>query len=127
MATHRIERIDGQIQRELSLLLRQKVKDSRIQEASISVTKVKTAPDLKTAVVYVSIFGRDEEKKEVLAALQKASGYFRSAVGKILKTHSTPAFTFKIDDSVEYGMHIDSILKDLHESGQVSEELPEEE
>ena len=51
MATHRIERIDGQIQRELSLLLRQKVKDSRIQEASISVTKVKTAPDLKTAAI----------------------------------------------------------------------------
>ncbi|MGI6108922.1 MAG: 30S ribosome-binding factor RbfA [Eubacteriaceae bacterium] len=126
MASHRIERIDGQIQRELSLLLRQKVKDTRIQEASVSITRVKTTPDLKTADVYVSIFGDDAEKREVLAALQKASGYFRSSVGKILKTHSTPALTFKLDDSVEYGMHIDSILKDLHEKGQVSEELPEE-
>lgn len=126
MPSYRLERIDGTIQRELSLLISHKVKDRRIQEASVSVTKVKTQPDLKAATVYVSIFGDEDEKKEVLQALQKASGFFRSSIGKVLKTYSTPALTFKLDDSVEYGMHIDSILNELHESGQVSSELPEE-
>jgi len=126
MASHRLERIDGLIQRELSLLIAHKVKDQRIQQASVSVTKVSTTQDLKQATVYVSIFGDDEEKKQVLAALAKAAGFLRSEIGKILKTHSTPALIFKLDDSVEYGMHIDNILKGLHESGQVSAQLPSE-
>ncbi len=126
MASHRIERIDAMIQRELSVLIASKVKDRRLQEAPLSITKVKTTPDLKMATVYVSILSDDAEKKQVLEALKRASGYFRSELGKILNTHTTPALTFKIDDSVEYGMHIESILDDLKKSGQVSETLPDE-
>ena len=113
MASHRIEKINGQIQRELSLIIQQKMKDSRFNRDTLSITNVKAAPDLKTATVYVSIFGTPEEKEEVLGLLDNAKGFLRANLGKVLKVHSIPALTFKLDDSVEYGIHIDSILASL--------------
>ena len=70
MASHRSEKINGQIQRELSLLLQQKVKDSRILDNNVSITQVRATPDLKSATVYVSILGDDEQKKKVLEGLE---------------------------------------------------------
>lgn len=113
MASHRSEKINGQIQRELSLLLQQKVKDSRILDNNVSITQVRATPDLKSATVYVSILGDDEQKKKVLEGLEHASGFLRSNLGSTIKLHSVPALQFELDNSVEYGMHIESILKDL--------------
>ncbi len=113
MASHRREKINGQIQRELSLLLQQKIKDSRILDNNVSITQVKATPDLKTATVYVSILGEEDQKKKVLEALDHASGFLRSNLGATIKLHSVPALKFELDNSVEYGMHIESILKDL--------------
>lgn len=127
MANHRLERLNGQLQRELSILISQKVKDARVRDASIVVTKVKATPDMKEAVVYVSITAPEEEKKEVMEALKHASGFLRSQLGRILRTYTTPSLVFKLDDSVEYGMHIESILKDLKEQGAVSEQPLESE
>lgn len=122
MASHRIEKINGQIQRELSLIIQQKMKDSRFNRDTLSITNVKAAPDLKTATVYVSIFGTPEEKEEVLGLLDNAKGFLRANLGKVLKVHSIPALTFKLDDSVEYGMHIDSILASLKKGKGASED-----
>ena len=122
MASHRIEKINGQIQRELSLIIQQKMKDSRFNRDTLSITHVKAAPDLKTATVYVSIFGTSEEKEEVLGLLDNAKGFLRANLGKVLKVHSIPALTFKLDDSVEYGMHIDSILASLKKNKGASED-----
>ncbi len=127
MANHRLERLNGQLQRELSILISQKVKDARVRDASIVVTKVKATPDMKEAVVYVSITAPEEEKKEVMEALKHASGFLRSQLGRILRTYTTPSLVFKLDDSVEYGMHIESILRDLKEQGAVSEQPLESE
>lgn len=113
MGSHRSEKINGQIQRELSLLIHQKIKDSRIIENNVSITQVKATPDLKTATVYVSILGDEEQKKKVLDALVHASGFLRSNLGSTIKLHSVPALQFELDNSVEYGLHIESILKDL--------------
>lgn len=113
MASHRSKRINGQIQRELSLLLQQKVKDSRILDSNVSITQVRATPDLKSATVYVSILGDEEQKKRVLEALKHASGFLRSSLGSTIKLHSVPALQFELDNSVEYGMHIESILRDL--------------
>ncbi|MEF9918455.1 MAG: 30S ribosome-binding factor RbfA [Eubacterium sp.] len=113
MAAHRIEKINGQIQRELSLIIQQKMKDSRLNRNTLSITSVKATTDLKTATIYVSIFGTTEEKEEILGLLDNAKGFLRSNLGKVLKVHSIPALTFELDDSVEYGMHIDSILAGL--------------
>lgn len=121
MASHRIEKINGQIQRELSLIIQQKIKDSRLKKDTLSITQVKAAPDLKTATVYISTFGTAEEKQEVLQLLDNAKGFLRRDLGKVLKVHSIPALTFKLDDSVEYGMHIEEILAGLKQQKGVSD------
>lgn len=113
MASHRIEKINGQIQRELSLLILQKIKDARIRESNVSITQVKATPDLKSATVYVSVFGDESQKKGVLDVLNHASSFLRSNLGHTVKLHSVPALKFELDNSVEYGMHIESILSDL--------------
>ncbi|MEG0378063.1 MAG: 30S ribosome-binding factor RbfA [Eubacterium sp.] len=93
--------------------MQQKMKDNRFKRETISITRVKATSDLKTATVFVSIFGTPEEKQEILGLLDNAKGFLRSNLGKVLKVHSIPALTFKLDDSIEYGMHIDSILASL--------------
>jgi len=108
-----MEKINVQIQRELSLIIQQKVKDQRLHKDTLSITNVKTTPDLKMATVLISVYGSKEEKENALEALENAKGFLRSNLGKVLKTHMTPALTFKLDDSVEYGMHIDEILASL--------------
>lgn len=123
MASHRIEKINGQIQRELSLIIQHKLKDSRLNKDTLSITQVKAAPDLKTAVVFVSVFGTPEEKKLALERLDNAKGYLRAELGKVLKVHSIPAMTFKLDDSVDYGMHIDAILAEIKKN----EGIPDDE
>ncbi|WKY46556.1 30S ribosome-binding factor RbfA [Eubacteriaceae bacterium ES3] len=119
MGSHRIERINGQIQRELSLLVLQKIKDSRIRDKNVSITQVKATPDLKTATVYVSILGDEEEKENVLEVLNHASSFLRSNLGHTIKLHSVPALTFVMDNSVEYGMHIESILNDIKKKKEI--------
>lgn len=125
-SSHRLERINGKLQRDLSLLISTRIKERVIQEASIGVTLVKATPDLKEAKVYVSILGDQNEKKEVLEALDRASGFLRREIGKNLTTYNTPQLHFILDESVEYGNRIDSILSDLKESGQISETISEE-
>ena len=113
MASHRIEKINGQIQRELSLIIQQKMKDKRLNPTGLSITRVKATPDLKVATVYVSILGSDQEKEDALASLESAKGFLRSNLGKVLKTHSTPALIFKLDGSVEYSLHIEALLSEI--------------
>lgn len=125
-SSHRLERLNGKLQRDLSLLVANKVKDSRLIDSSVSITGVQATPDLKEATVFVSVIGSEEEKKGVIQALKHAKGFLRSEIAKGMKTYQTPAFNFVLDDSVEYGNRIESILEELRESGQISETLPEE-
>ncbi|MBM6967577.1 30S ribosome-binding factor RbfA [Pseudoramibacter alactolyticus] len=115
MASHRKEKIDAQIQRELSLIIRQKTKDKRLHNNTLSITGVKATPDLKAATVYISVLGSEEDAQGVMEALEKAKGFLRSSLGKIMKTHMIPELHFKRDESVAYGMHIDAILNELHQ------------
>ena len=70
----------------------------------------------------MSVFSEHLEKEEVLGLLDNAKGFLRANLGKVLKVHSIPALTFKLDDSVEYGMHIDSILASLKKNKGASED-----
>lgn len=114
--SHRKEKINAQIQRELSLIIRQKTKDARLHNNTMSITGVKATPDLKVATVYISVMGDADEKADVMAALDSAKGFLRSCLGRTMKTHMIPELHFKLDESVEYGMHIDQILKSLHQN-----------
>ena len=78
----------------------------------ISVTKVKVTPDLKYAKVYISILNAKNTKND-LAILKKSSGLTRSLLAKRINLRITPELIFVLDDSMEYGERIDSILKEI--------------
>ena len=108
---NRISRIDEEYRKELSQIIGFELKNSSIT-GMISVTKVKVTPDLKYAKVYVSIFN-SKNIKETMDGLKKSSGFIRSELAKRINLRNTPELVFEIDDSMEYGAKIDSILKEI--------------
>ena len=107
----RFGRINEEYRKELSYIIDQKLKNSNIT-GLISVTKVKVTTDLKFAKVYVSIYN-SKNIKDTLAGLKKASGFIRSELAKKINLRNTPELIFVLDDSLEYGERIDSILKEI--------------
>ena len=120
MSTNRIGRINEEIQRELSALLRN-VKDPRVQKTMISVTRVQTTSDLRYAKVYVSMLDKDQTK-EVLKGLKSAGGWLRRELGAKLQLRYTPELVWEVDDSITHGARIFDILATLD----IPEDAPEE-
>ena len=98
MASNRIGRINEEIQRELSDLLRN-LKDPRVQNTMISITRVETTPDLRWAKVYVSFLEADRAK-EAIKGLQSAGGYLRRELGRALQLRYTQELQWSLDDSI---------------------------
>jgi len=111
MPNNKIERINEDIQRVLSTLIRN-MKDPRIRQGMISITSVDTTGDLRIAKVYVSAFDIKSEK-EFLQALKSASGYLRRELGQVLDLRYTPELQFELDKSMERGARINTILANL--------------
>ena len=111
MASNRIGRINEEIQRELSDLLRE-LKDPRVQKTMLSITRVETTPDLRYAKVYVSLLDK-EYTKETLAGLKSSAGYLRRELGRSLQLRYTPELQWQADDSITHGAHILEILSKL--------------
>ena len=111
MANNKIERINEDIQRVLSTLLRD-IKDPRLHQGMISVTDVKTTNDLRYANVFLSVFGMESEK-EFRKGLKSAAGYLRRELGRALTLRYTPELVFELDNSIERGAKINSLLNDL--------------
>ena len=109
MASNRIGRINEEIQRELSTLIRS-VKDPRVT-GMISVTAVDTTPDLKFAKIYISVLDKSDST-QVLKGLKSASGWLRRELGRALNLRYTPELTFVQDDSIDKGAHILDLLRD---------------
>ena len=108
MASNRIGRINEEIQREMSTLIRT-VKDPRVS-GMISVTAVNTTPDLKFCKVYISVLDKSDVA-QVLKGLKSASGYLRRELGRALNLRNTPELTFVRDDSIDQGAHILEMLR----------------
>ena len=108
MASNRIGRINEEIQREMSSLIRT-VKDPRVS-GMISVTAVNTTPDLKFCKVYISVLDKSDVE-QVLKGLKSASGYLRRELGRALNLRNTPELTFVRDDSIDQGAHILDMLR----------------
>ena len=106
-----ILRINEDIQRELSMLLRN-IKDPRINQGMISITKVDTSGDLGVAKVYLSVYDL-KSKTDFLKGLKSASGHLRYELGQALKLRHTPKLQFELDKSLERGANIASILNNL--------------
>ena len=105
-------RINGEVQKELSQIIRREIKDPRIHMMT-SVTGAQVAPDLKTCKVYISVLGTDEEKADTLAGLRSAEGYIRRMLAKNLNLRNTPQLTFLLDTSIEYGVTMAKKIADL--------------
>lgn len=110
MASNRIGRINEEIQRELSGLIRA-VKDPRVK-GLISITAVETTPDLRYAKVHVSVLDKGDVN-EVVKGLKSAGGYLRRELGSALSLRYTPELIFERDDSIDKGAHILSLLENL--------------
>ena len=108
MASNRIGRINEEIQREMSSLIRT-VKDPRVS-GLISVTAVDTTPDLKFCKIYISVLDKSDVD-QVLKGLKSASGYLRRELGRTLNLRNTPELTFVRDDSIDQGAHILEMLR----------------
>ena len=111
MGELRVRKIQEFIKQEVSNIILRELKDPRI--GFITVTDARITGDLREATVYVSLFGSDAEKADTLKALKSANGYIRSEVGKSLGIRSPPTIEFKEDTSLDYGMKIDKILRDI--------------
>ena len=108
----RLGRINEELRKEISNIITFELKDPNIT-GLISVTKVKVTPDLKFAKVYVSILNAKNNEK-TLQGLKDSSGFIRTQIAKTVNLRITPQLVFEIDDSIEYGMKIDSIIKNLN-------------
>lgn len=111
MASNRINRINEEIQKELSSLLRC-VKDPRVQDCMISITRVETTPDLRYTKVYVS-FLQEEKVKDAMAGLKSAAGWIRRQLGSNLKLRYAPEIVWALDDSITYGAHMLELINSL--------------
>ena len=111
MASNRIGRINEEIQKELSGLIRN-LKDPRVQDTMISITHVETTPDLRWAKVYVS-FLQEERAKDALAGLKSAGGYLRRELGRALNLRYTPELNWALDDSITYGAKMRKLINSL--------------
>lgn len=109
-------RINGEVQRELSNIIRGEIKDPRINPLT-SVVAVEVAPDLKTCKAYISVLGDEESQAKTLVGLKSAEGFIRSKLAKTVNLRNTPEIRFVLDQSIEYGVKmskmIDEVTKDI--------------
>ena len=111
MASNKLARTNDDIQIVLSKLLRE-IKDPRVQQGMISVTRVETTGDLRYSKVWLSVMGMKDEK-EFKKGLKSASGWLRRELGNTMKLRYTPELVFEIDHSIEYGAHISQVISAL--------------
>ena len=111
MASNRILLINEEIQKELSALLRT-VKDPRVQDVMISITRVETTPDLRYTKVYVSLL-QNEKAKEAMAGLKSAAGFLRRQLGSNLRLRYAPEIVWAEDDSITYGAKMLDLINSL--------------
>ena len=108
---NRLGRIDEEYRKEISQIIGYDLKNPNVT-GLISETKVKVTNDLKFAKVYVSNLNA-KNTKETLAGLKKSAGFIRSELAKRVNLRNTPEIIFELDDSMEYGARIDTILKEI--------------
>jgi ribosome-binding factor A len=111
MPSNKLARTNDDIQLVMSKLLRE-IKDPRVNQGMISVTRVETTGDMRYSKIWLSVMGMQNEK-DFKKGLKSASGWLRRELGNSLKLRNTPELTFEIDHSIEYGAHISELINSL--------------
>lgn len=114
-------RINGEVQKELSQIIRMEIKDPRIAMMT-SVTAAEVDPDLKTCKAYISVLGDEKAKADTLAGLRSAEGYIRKLLAKNVNLRNTPVIQFVLDESIEYGVTMSKLIDDLNQNGPEKED-----
>lgn len=114
-------RINGEVQKVLSEIIRGEIKDPRISPLT-SVVSVYVAPDLKTCKAFISVLGNEEAQKNTMAGLKSAEGYVRRQLAKELNLRNTPEITFVLDQSIEYGVNMSKLIDDVVREDQADRE-----
>lgn len=127
MASRRQRQVGELLHEEISRIIQHETKDPRL--GFVTVTGVDVSPDLHQARVYVSVLGDKVDVKNTLAGLTSAARYFRRLLGQSLSLRYIPELSFKLDTSLEYGLHIDALLDTIQEeeSNESSKGKPEDE
>ena len=112
MSSNKLARTNDDIQRVIAAKLRE-VKDPRVQQGMISVTRVETTGDLRYSKIWLSVLGLENEK-EFRRGLKSASGWLRRELGSSLSLRYTPELVFELDHSIEYGAHINDMINSLN-------------
>jgi len=108
MGQLRVEKVQELIKQELSKMILTELKDPGI--GFVTVTQVEATGDLRSAKVYLSLLGSDEQKAQTWQALQRALGHMRSEIGKRIRLRLTPELSLHLDESLDYSTHIQEIL-----------------
>ena len=113
---NRYERINAELKKQLSIILREGVNDPRVAGKMICVTDTQVDRDLTLAQVYVSILGANGNEKEVLDGLHSAEVHTKSRLKNMIKLRNMPALRFKLDTSLDYGIKISKIIDEIHKN-----------
>lgn len=108
-------RINAEVQKELSIILRGEMKDPRINPMT-SVVSAEVTPDLKYCKVYISVLGDEESQKNTIEGLRSAEGYIRSLLAKTINLRNTPELTFILDQSIEYGVNMSKLIDEVNQA-----------
>lgn len=106
-------RINGEVLKELSNIIRGEIKDPRINPMT-SIVSVEVAPDLKTCKAYISVLGDEDSQKDTIAGLKSAEGYIRRTLAKNLNLRNTPQIQFILDQSIEYGVNMSKLIDEVN-------------
>lgn len=117
-------RINGEVLRELSNIIRGDIKDPRINPMT-SVVAVEVAPDLKTCKAFISVLGDEQSQQDTLAGLKSAEGYIRRQLAHTINLRNTPEIRFILDQSIEYGVNMSKLIDHVN-AGRVNEEKDDE-
>lgn len=105
-------RINGEVLKELSNIIRSEIKDPRINPMT-SVVSVEVAPDLKTCKAYISVLGDEQSQKDTITGLKSAEGYIRRELARAVNLRNTPEIKFILDQSIEYGINMSKLIDEV--------------
>lgn len=109
-------RINGEVQRELSNIIRGSIKDPRIHPMT-SVVAVEVSPDLKLCKAWISVLGNEKEAEDTIEGLKRAEGFIRNQLAKTINLRNTPEIHFLLDQSIAYGVTMSKLIDDVSKKG----------
>ncbi|HHV27276.1 30S ribosome-binding factor RbfA [Anaerosalibacter bizertensis] len=114
MNNKRINRISEEVKKAISYIISNDLKDPRISPMT-SVTHVEVTRDLRYAKVYISVLGKEKEKKDTIKGLESAKGFIRKEIGNKIDLRYVPEPVFQLDESIEHGIYMSKLIDKVNE------------